>query len=238
MISTSRHRSRGWKGALIVASLLLIARAPSASATLLVSVDMDPITPGIQSSLSVMTGNPFAIDVVVTGDGQTVFDTAIFQVNFNNAGPVTSQTGPITAGSLAALTPFVIDVFGGIPVVPGDPLTTNPSPPDPGYASASGLAGLLSLTGPFPLGFEQEESLYGLTMSALAKGTSTISISTGGNLGGIALAGVPIPFSVASGTLTVTGPIGPTVAEPSVLMLFGLGLLGLRMSRRKAKQKG
>lgn len=226
-------------GSLAVA-LLLLVRLPSASAALVISIDMDPTTAGIQSSLTIVQGNAFDIDVVVTSDGFTLFETAIFQVDFNDTGSVLGLMGGPTAGSLALMSPFVIDAFSPSPILPGAPLLALPAPPTPPYTATSGQTGLLSLAGPFFLPPLSVTDIFGLNFDTLALGTSTLSATSGMGPfgGGLAFGGLPVPFTTVGGTVTVTAapvipPIPNPIPEPTILMLFGLGLFGLATSKSR-----
>ncbi len=228
--------TKKWTNYLMAGSLLL-GGVPTASAIPVISIDLDPVTPGIQSTLSVPAGASFMIDVVFTGDGVTMFDTFAFDTVFNDLGAVlglTGGTGSPTAGSIAATAPIAaLDVFSGGGVVPGSALTPSGVPfpiPAPFTAGSDGL-GMLSIIVPFggvPIGAGVTTDLFSVTLDSLAVGMSGVLPSAGvipPPLGGLALAGLPVAFTVAGGTVTVP--------EPSILMLFGLGFAGLVFSRHR-----
>ncbi len=205
----------------------------------IISVDLDPGTLGIQNTLTVDSGDSFTIDVVVTGYSVTAFDTFAFDAVFNDLGAVLGLApaltpGSPTAGGIAGTCPSsCLDVFSGGIVGIGSALTpkaagpAGPPPfpiPAPFTAGSDGL-GILAIGGPFtggPIGALVTIDLFSLTFVALAPGMSTILPSTGGVLGGLALAGAPVPFTLASGTVTVAA-----VPEPSSLLLLASGLAGL-----------
>lgn len=231
--------SKLWAASLAMALLLLVS-IPSASAALLVSIDMDPTTPGIQSTLTVVEGTNFDVDVVLTSDGSP-FDTAILQIDFNDAGSTLGLVGGPTAGSIVATSPLVIDAFTGLPVLSGAPLSTLPAPPSVGFTETTGATGVVSLLGPFFLAPLSVTDLFGQSFNALALGTSSLIANTG-LLGGLAGFGQPAAFSTIAGTVNViaapVNPPTPTPApEPTILMLFGAGLLGLARFTRKTQTR-
>ena len=241
---------RSYLSSLIVAALLLL-RTTTASAVPTISIDLNPGLGGIQSMLTVDPGDVFTIDMVITGDGLMGFDSAAFDVAFNDLGAVlglSGGTGMPTAGALAGTAPGFFGLTlpgealdlpgGGIPVAPGGPLVTDFFPLAPGFAGGIGGVALLSpgpgpgfpAGGPFPtIGAGVDVTFFNLTFDALAPGMSTVNTSTGGGLGGLALAGGAVPFTLASGTITVT-------PEPGTLLLLASGLAGLGFFRWRRKR--
>ena len=229
----------------LAAALILLGGTTTASAISVISIDLDPTTAGIQSTLGVILGSSFTIDVVITGDGVMGFDTIAFDVAFNDLGAVlglTGGTGSPTAGALAGTAPGLfpvtlpgeaLDAFGGAAVAPGGSLTSDLFPLAAGFAGGIGGVGLLSPGpgfpiggGPFPtIGSGATIPVFSLTLLAMGPGTSTVLPSTGGGLGGLAFFGGPVPFTTASGTVTVTSP--SAVPVPAAIWLFGTGILGL-----------
>lgn len=181
-------------------ALMLFGGATTASAVPTVSIDLDPGTPGIQNALTANQGASFTFDVVLTGDGVTTFDAFLMDVGFNDLGTIlglTGGTGSPTAGSIAD-TCFVgcVDIFGGVIIVAGSPLTTGPfAPPGPftaqlgtvGISDGNLQDGISDLNGPVPngngvgvfggpIGAGVEIDLFSVTLDALTQGTSIVRL--------------------------------------------------------------
>ena len=90
----------------LAAILILFGAATSASAIPVITIDLDPETAGIQSSLSVASGSSFTIDMVITGDGVAVFDTFAFAADFNDAGAVLGLFGGTGSPPLSGMRGF------------------------------------------------------------------------------------------------------------------------------------
>ena len=177
-----------------VINLGLIATADAAA---LISVDTDPLTPGIQSSLNVDLGDTFTVEVIISDDAiaptPTIFNAVILEAFFNDAGAVLGlgPTGAI-AGSLAGTTAFTFDAISTTLVTPGASLTQGASTLGGGFTSGSGAVGLLGV--PFFTVGAVSQSIFSLDFTALYPGTSTI------------LAGGTSPFGVTPLALTGSLP--------------------------------
>lgn len=227
----------------VVFGFAVMFNVVTASAVPVISVDMDPGTAGIQSTLTIAPGDTFGVDIVLTGDGTSLFDTTIFDVAFNDAGAVLGLSGVPTAGSLAS-TGFpgsVVDAFTFAPISPGSSLTTIPGPPEPGFASNTGSFGMFSFAlfgGPIALGTEIDIAHLSFTATPLV-GSSTIGVfgsPSGSPL--LAFFGGTVLSTTAAGSVQPPGG-GQPVPEPTTFMLLGIGLAGLVVSqRRRFKRKG
>ena len=113
----------------LAAALILFGGATTASAIAvpIISIDLDPGTAGIQSTLTVAPGSSFTIDMVLTGDGVTLFDTFAFAADFNDLGPILGLVlagvallglGAVAPASfMAHFTVFVLACFVGYMVI-------------------------------------------------------------------------------------------------------------------------
>lgn len=210
---------------------------PTAWAVPIISVDLDPGTVGIQSTLSVTAGSVFSVDVVLsdsTPGTPSFFDTTILELFFNDMGPgVLTAGGTITAGSLAATTLLSLDAFGAVPVTSGGSLTLGPSgAPAGGFANGGGAAGLIGI--PF-YSSATSQTIFSQSFTASLVGMSTLS-AAGTPLGSPALAffGQGVSASLVGGIVTVN-PNVPPIPEPSTILLFGTGLAGLATWRMRKK---
>lgn len=121
-----------------------------ASAGLMVSVDMDTVTPGIQSSIGVLPGAAFSVDLWATIDADgissfsisTTFDTTELSLN-PPAGPAASQ--PALPGTLLPIVaPVESNALGQVYSFNGGTLGLGP-------VSTSFIFGRIAFTAPTPV---------------------------------------------------------------------------------------
>jgi hypothetical protein len=214
-------------------ALCLLLVPIGAAGTPLLSIDLDPETPGIQSSRSVAAGGSFDVEVLLTGDGATLFDTLGLDVLFNDSGSALGFTPPALAGAMADRAIDVLDIIAFAPIKSGSALASALEPPPMGFASGLGGVVYTSLGGPFDLvGDGVEVSLIRASFLALTQGRSTMAMAPifGGPL--LAFEGNAVSVDLAFGELTVTAS-GPTPAsEPSLPLLVFAAILGLAAKRR------
>ncbi|WP_339908801.1 hypothetical protein [Symmachiella dynata] len=225
-----------------IAILAFFVSPAVTNAGAVLSVDMDPLTPGIQSSTTVLLGDIFTVDVVISDNGlplsPTIFDTILFDLAYNDAGAVLG-TGPngYLGGALAGVNPGTIDLFG-LPfpqfAATGAPLTAQFAVPPIGFASGAGAVGLFS---PFPFTILPGETFSVLSYDfvALAPGESTVlAVGTPPGSPVLSLLGQPVDAQLVSGSVTVEQPI-TVVPEPRGLLLAGIGAFCLLLFRARLK---
>lgn len=236
-------KRQGWVCMVIGA---LLSGAQGVAAMPVVSVDLDPLLPGIQSVASVDQGDTFVIDLVLTVPVTTPMDTFVFELAFNSSPGtlgLSGGNGSPTAGGMVGPPPAGIAPFGAFDsnafFSPGAPLLLSPGAPmtaavfmaalPSGYTSQSGTYGIL--VNGAPSVDPGEYSMFSLTFEALTPGNSSVLPIPGsdpsGGPGGIFYAGSSVPFDVAAGAVTVLDT-GVELPEPPALALFFLGLISLR----------
>ena len=224
-----------------VFAVILFVIPHSAVGGLIVSVDLDPSTPAIETTHSFAVGVPFPVDLVLTDDGVSPLTPSILitgaELSFNDSGAVLSSSGIITTTTpISALPAFeslmpvgitIVDAYGGgslPPPISSTPLTVAAGTPSAGYSSTTGSSGITAASPGKTLPPGTSVVLYSTTFTPTAPGTSTIIAGSGAGIGGgvIALDASydPIPNTFVASTVTV-------IPEPSTLALTALGLLGL-----------
>lgn len=195
-------------GALMVAVLLPL----QANALVIVSVDADPTTAGVQNVFSVEAGTSFDVDIVV--EGLAPSDPPITGIEFllSYASSTIGATGVVSGGFLPP---------GGAPLPPPLPPTLSPV----------SLFELNLYFGPLPPGSNQGATLATISFNALAPGVSNLT------LGPVLLTSSFLPvFSIVNNaSITVTGSAAP-IPLPGTSFLVLVGLIGWRLSfyRRRA----
>ena len=237
---------------LFAAVALLLTSLTLHAAPFFTDVDLDPVMPGIQGTLTVSLGSTFTVLVVI---GETSppplgspFDTVYLDVLFNDAGPVLGLApGPVpglpSAGVLAAMggAPPVIDYVSGAPIVPGGLMTTGPSGAlGPPFTSGLGGVGLYdpSAFPGFPVGGPVD--VFGVTFTALAPGTSTVFVPGAfPGTGDIFIGGTPgtfpptgTPVGGAGSTFYFSGVV-TVIPLPTAWLLFSSAVFGVGLMRRK-----
>lgn len=179
--------------------VLIVANA---EAVPIVSVDTDPTTPGIQSALNVLLGNPFMVDVVIEGiEASLRLNAFQFDLLFDPA--VLSATDIVSGGFLPT-----IDVFEviGLSVV--------------SYAEAS-LGGSAIGSG----------VLASVSFDTLAVGTSTLDL-TNVILAALVPPGAAIEAAVNDGSVTVTSEQSIPEPGTLFLLCMGIAGLVAASRRR------
>lgn len=192
---------------LLPATLLLAASSAFGVPT--VSVDADPSTPGVQSSLTVVPGDAFAVDVFISDvDVSTPVNGFQFNLGFD---PAVLTAVSATEGDFLLDPTFTL--ISDIDNVIGDVL----------FSSVTLLPG----------GAVGEGVLATVGFQAAASGVSVLDLS---NVLLSAPFGIPIDVGqVNDGQVSVT-PEG-VVPEPHTLAILALGLVGLAGSGRYSRRR-
>ena len=186
----------------------------TAHAVPLVSVDLDPGTPGVQSTASVINGGSFTVDIVIEGvEAAAPLNAFEFDLLFDNT---------LLAATSVAEGGFLLE-----PKIVLETLIDN----------TTGAVGLAAVT-LLPAGAEGGGVLGSIVFDTLAAGTSVLDLD---NVLLSAPFGIPIEFAgLQDGSIDIT----PSAAapEPLVPVLLGGGLLALavqgRFRRRQHRARG
>ena len=201
---------------IVAGCVSLFTAITAAPAALLVSVDMDTGTPGIQSSISVLPGAAFSVDLWVTVDAaglssfsiSSTFDTTELSLN-PPGGPAASQ--PALPGGLAPFTPpSENNGLGQVYSFNGGTFGTGP-------VSTSFIFGSISFTAPTPV----------------TNGVDDVSVGYFNLPGAIDDAFNNASVSVAPGTVFTGGKVN-IVPEPcsAALLILGACVSGALTRRR------
>ena len=185
-------------------AILLLTGPVTVWAIPIVSVDVDPTTPGIQTSIIVSPSTSFAVDIVIAGvDSTAPLNGFEFDLSFD---PSILTATSVADGGFLLPPVFVVQSIIGAMIVEFAEVSLLP-------AGASG-AGVLAT----------------IMFDAIDPGTSALDLN---NVLLTAPFGLEIPTeSVNDGSVTVQG--ATAVPEPGTLLLFGSGLLLLIGRRRAA----
>jgi hypothetical protein len=126
-------------------SALSLSTVWSVSHSATLSIDLDPDTPGIQSSRTLTLGNEYGFDVVFIGDGTTQFDTFAMDVLYRSDHTQFMSLDNPVAGSVVADVPIMaLDIHSATSVSNGDTLATGNSQLPLGYDGNLGVVGISS----------------------------------------------------------------------------------------------
>jgi len=247
---------------LISLCVLLSALFPAAAFGHGLVVDVDSLTPGIQSSISVSTGDVFDIDIYWVGTGLPL-DAYGFAVEWNDVAGVITPTAPTLfdpsgTGMFAEMdTPT--DLISTAPLAPGNPLFPYIPPfgpvgvgssgsytaTDGGVGAFAGVPGGVGLPGP-----GAQILLESLSFTATSIGTTDISPTTGLIAPGapglpaflfVVGAGGSHFYDQASGNAFSADYITPgtvsVVPLPGSIFLMGPALFGMAGIRRLKKKR-
>ena len=197
-----------------------------------VAIDLDTGTAGIQGAHSVTSGDVFTIDVVVGNDmgGVSAFDTFNLDL-FHDAGAVMAFTGGPIAGAMAGppSSPFgTFDFFAAFaPVGPGGALATDGAVAPVGKTGIGGVS-MLAPGGFFVGGAPPSVVAMSIEVTAGLAGIAAIDVGTLFGSSDILIAGgLGLGSAISGATLTVD-----PIPEPTTMLLFGSGLIGLAAWRR------
>ncbi len=175
-----------------------------------IAVDVDPSTPGIQSSnlFPVFVNDTVTVDIVasdiVPGAPLNAFE---FDLDFGAAVLTATNVGD-----------------GGFLLAPVLGIENDVVAPDVNFAEATLL----------PTGAVGTGVLASVTFNAVGVGVSQLELN---EVIFSAPFGVPIHIdAINDGSLTVTQDGGPPIPEPGTILLFGTGLAGLTAWRLKKSQ--
>lgn len=238
----------------VVIGSLALRLAPSVRADIV--IDLDPMTPGIQTTLSVLPGASVTAITYFdpTLSGPLPINGFGIDLNWTATGAATATPStPPMAGSIAPFGPGVADlVTATSPIFPGMPLASAGVPPFSGPASIGGV-GLVDLTATFfgaggPIGTAVD--LFGVTFTIAGAPGDTVTFIPSGilvpALGATAGVGPFVPggahYQAGVGSPSPTtadaafSSVVTIIPEPGVALYtwLGLALMGRRIIRLSA----
>ena len=238
---------------------LLCPAAPAWAISLV--VDVNPLISGIQSSRTVLLGDPVTVDVVVVGDGlvSSLFEIITFAPTFDSSIlALAGMTGMPTAGTTdptlislvgppvgppfpLGLTTDAKSLLGGPPgfLSPGTSLGTGGPPGGVAYRDSDSPDPDIFFSGPIDLDLEVVAA--SITFDTIMDDTSPVEVGLVPSFlsafllkGGGTVIVMPEP-TIVPGFITVTAGGGPVIPEPSTILLLGTGLVGLAAWRLKKR---
>ena len=191
------------KHSFVLAVAVLLVGAAPALALPVVSVDMDPGTAGIQSSLDITLGNPFSVDIVVTD----VVNLQGFELDVVFDASVLTATGA-TVGDFLSAPVFTVQNSVGVMTVEVAALTL-------GVTGTSG-SGVLAT-----IGFD-----------TAGTGTSTLDLTNVILAAPFGIEIFPEAIEDGSVTVREGGDMGGAIPEPTGAVTFLLSLVVYGTARR------
>lgn len=249
-------RVGGFKVGLVAVCLLLGGMHPTRADLL---VDVDPFTPGIQTSLSVLSGASVTVVTYFSPvlSGPLAFNGFAIDLNWGAVGSATATpTTPAIAGSIAPFAPGRMDIAStATPIMPGMPLASAGAPPS-GAPFSIGGAGLVDLTSSVfgmggPIGAPVD--FFGVTFTISGAPGEFVTFTPSGLLvpglgatpgsGPFVPGGAPYQVGFTSPTPTIPdtafSSIITIIPEPSAVAygVIGLALLACRLPRARGRTR-
>lgn len=208
-----------------------------AHAALFFALDADPGTPGVQSSIEVLRGTDFTVEVLVTElpiGSPSVFDALSVGLEYN-----TGFSGPVLAPGPGGASWELITAPPSTPVAAFDLVkgsfvgTGSAAVPAPGgFPSPFDVAGpylLIHPSGPFAIPLSVPISVLRIGFSATQIGMTEIEFAVGPGATGASFGGSPLSIG------PTTGAFISVVPEPLSVLTFGAGLAGIGLIRRRRR---
>jgi hypothetical protein len=194
-------------------SILALAVLPGAGgAAPLLAVDVDPATPGVQSSIELAVGASFSVDIVISGV-DAASSVSGFELDLDFASSVVVATSVSDGGFL--LAPVLL-------------VESDIAPPDVNFAEVT--LGLGGATGSGVLARVAFQAV-GLGTSALALNDVIVThVVRPGVVEVVPLEGI------ANASVRVVGPGSSPVPEPTGALLFGAGMWVVAARLRRARR--
>ncbi len=233
-------------GRLMGVFFLLVIAIEASAVPLVISVDMDPFTMGIQNNLTVTEGSSFQVDIRVreqiTNPVPAVADFMQMIISFNDSGLLLTG-GALTWGSAGLATlPLTSDFITGNLVDFGfNGVGRGAVGSAAGYASNSGLFGLFPpVLVPFVNfnGADDQGPLLSMIFTTQVGQTGSSNILVHGQQN-VPILGDRTPFTLLGANVPTISNVGNVkvvalpVPGPAAIFLFAGGLIGLVSFRRQ-----